>query len=259
MASTKSHYCEKCKQMLKPENFYKSNNLEKYPDNGLMNMCKKCMTMHVDSWDPKTYLWILQEADVPYVADEWNGLLWRYGQDPSKVSGTTIIGRYLGKMRMKQFKDYRWSDSDNLLKLKQEKMKAAMRASGYDDATIQLEIEKSIINAPPKVATMPEEVAQSEPDDVHQAQSAPPPPEAAVDYFDDGAEDELVAELTDEDKKFLRLKWGKAYQPNEWIALEKLYNEMIESYDITSAAHIDTLKLICKTSLKANQLIDLGD
>ena len=34
---------------------------------------------------------------------------------------------------------------------------------------------------------------------------------------------------------------------------------MMSSYDIQGAGHIDTLKLICKTSLKANQLIDIGD
>ena len=34
---------------------------------------------------------------------------------------------------------------------------------------------------------------------------------------------------------------------------------MMESYDIQSAGHIDNLKLVCKTSLKANQLIDIGD
>ena len=34
---------------------------------------------------------------------------------------------------------------------------------------------------------------------------------------------------------------------------------MMESYEITTAGHIDTLKLICKTSLKCNQLIDIGD
>ena len=38
-----------------------------------------------------------------------------------------------------------------------------------------------------------------------------------------------------------------------------MYNDMMNSYDIQSAGHIDTLKLICKTSLKANQLIDIGD
>lgn len=34
---------------------------------------------------------------------------------------------------------------------------------------------------------------------------------------------------------------------------------MMASYDIQTAGHLDTLKLICKTSLKANQLIDIGD
>ena len=34
---------------------------------------------------------------------------------------------------------------------------------------------------------------------------------------------------------------------------------MMESYDIQTAGHIDTLKFICKTSLKMNQLIDIGD
>ena len=56
----------------------------------------------------------------------------------------------------------------------------------------------------------------------------------------------------------LRLKWGK-YTPEEWVRLEQLYQEMCESYDIQGAGHEDILKLVCKTSLKANQLIDMGD
>ena len=57
----------------------------------------------------------------------------------------------------------------------------------------------------------------------------------------------------------MRLKWGKAYKPEEWVKLEQLYEDMMSSYDIQTAGHIDTLKLVCKTSLKANQLIDMGD
>jgi len=34
---------------------------------------------------------------------------------------------------------------------------------------------------------------------------------------------------------------------------------MMDSYDIQSAGHIDTLKMICKASLKTNQLLDMGD
>ena len=34
---------------------------------------------------------------------------------------------------------------------------------------------------------------------------------------------------------------------------------MSQSYDIQGAGHEDTLKLVCKTSLKSNQLLDIGD
>ena len=81
------------------------------------------------------------------------------------------------------------------------------------------------------------------------------------DYFGDmsGGKDDFVDDLTEEDRTYLRLKWGKTYKPEEWIRLEQLYEEMMASYDIQGAGHIDTLKLVCKTSLKANQLIDIGD
>jgi NAD-dependent SIR2 family protein deacetylase len=94
----KTYYCEKCNRTLNANEFYKSNNLEKYPHEGKFPKCKKCMTMHVNNWDPNTYLWILQEADVPYVPAEWNKLMATYGKDASKMSGMTIVGRYLGKM-----------------------------------------------------------------------------------------------------------------------------------------------------------------
>ena len=56
---------------------------------------------HVDNWNPDTYLWILQEADVPYVPDEWNKLMEKYGRDPQSMTGMTILGRYLSKMKLK--------------------------------------------------------------------------------------------------------------------------------------------------------------
>jgi len=68
----------------------------------------------VDNWDPKTYLHILEEIDVPYIEEEWTTLLDRYAKDPKKVTGMTILGRYLSKMRMKQFSSYNWDDTERL-------------------------------------------------------------------------------------------------------------------------------------------------
>ena len=101
--ATEQYYCEKCNKTMDAGQFYLSNNIEKYPNKGRFPYCKKCMTMHVDNWDPNTYLWILQEADVPYVPEEWNKLMATYAKDRAKVTGMTIVGRYLSKMRLKQW------------------------------------------------------------------------------------------------------------------------------------------------------------
>ena len=101
MAAGDTRFCDKCKKTINEKEFYGSNNLEKYPNDGKFSMCKKCMTMHVDNWNPDTYLWILQEADVPYVPDEWNKIMEKYGRDPQSITGMTILGRYLSKMKLK--------------------------------------------------------------------------------------------------------------------------------------------------------------
>ena len=230
------------------DQFYGSNNLEKYP-NGKLDTCKKCITMHVDNFNPDTYMWILQECDVPYVPDEWHKLLEKYAYDRDKLTGMTILGRYLSKMKLKQHKDYRWKDTAFLQEMADTKKEQAMKRQGYDAQEIALQLEKDR-------QYLPEDGIAKEPV-YDETPSAPYPVE---DYFAEqcGGE-ELNIDLTDEDKTYLRLKWGKTYKPEEWVKLEQLYEEMMQSYDIQGAGHIDTLKLICKTSLKANQLIDMGD
>ena len=242
------YYCKNCNSTKDGDNFYLSNNLEKYPE-GKVDLCKKCMTLHVDNWDPSTYLWILQEIDVPYIPEEWNKLLASHGKDRSKMTGLTILGRYLSKMKLKQYKNFRWDDTDHLQELANNKIEQTMKRQGYGAVEIAEAVNKATFTLPEDIAAPPPEAFKSE-----EEQFGP-----VEDYFDDGATDALVAELTEEDRLYLRLKWGKAYKPDEWIELEKLYKDMEESYDIQTAGHKDTLKLICKTSLKANQLIDMGD
>ncbi len=243
-------YCTKCNRTKSVEDFYISNNLEKYPEGGHLNQCKKCLTMHVDNWDPDTYLWILQEVDVPYIPDEWNKLLATWGKDKSKVTGLTIVGRYLSKMKLKQYKDFRWKDTEFLQEMANKKIEEAMKRQGFGAAEIAQQIERSSF-------TMPEGELREPDPPVRQNEQNPFMPQE--DYFDDGATDSLVAQLTNEDKTYLRLKWGKMYKPDEWIELEKLYVDMMESYDIQAAGDKNTLILACKSSLKANQLIDIGD
>ena len=260
MAVKVKRYCQKCNSTKNEDNFYTSNNREKYPD-GRLNLCKECLTMRVNNWEPDTYMWILQECDVPYVPAEWNKLLASYAKDPTTVTGMTIIGRYLAKMKLKQYNKFRWKDTDFLQQMEQHKMEEAMKKQGYDIQQIVEAQEKAKFEVPTEPLEIP--INMTEPEEP--AYQATPYNLTQPDYFDQqfgGQEEEdnsLASQLTDEDKLRLRIKWGKTYKPDEWIQLDKLYDEMMDSYDIQSAGHIDTLKMICKTSLKANQLLDMGD
>lgn len=246
MPSDNSYYCEKCNRTMGREQFYSSNNLEKYPNGGVFPQCKKCMTMHVDNWDPDTYMWILQEADVPYIPEEWNKLMATYAKDRSKVTGMSIIGRYLSKMKLKQWKQYRWKDTEFLQELANNKIEQTMKRQGYDAAQIATAINKATFELPAGEIAIPEYKDEQE-DTFIQSPTQTTEEEA----FDLG--------LTEEDIRYLRLKWGKMYRPEEWVILEQLYVDMMNSYDIQAAGDINTLKLACKSSLKANQLLDLGD
>ena len=246
----KQYYCEKCNRTMGADQFYSSNNLEKYPNDGKFPMCKKCMTMHVDNWNPDTYMWILQEADVPYVPEEWDKLMAKYAKDNRKMTGMTIIGRYLSKMKLKQFCDYRWKHTEFLQELARKKREQVMKQQGYDAEQIALANQRAAFAVPQNL----------EIPDLKKPETNPFLATGQEDYFAEqsgSVEDEI--DLTDEDRIYLRLKWGKTYKPEEWVRLEQLYNDMMNSYDIQGAGHEDNLKLLCKTSLKANQLIDIGD
>ena len=245
-----SFYCEKCNRTMNADQFYGSNNSEKYPE-GKLHKCKKCTTMHVDNFNPDSYLWILQECDVPYVPEEWNKLLTSYGKDRSKLTGTTIVGRYLSKMKLKQFRDYRWKDTEFLQEVANKRIEETMKRQGYEAAEIAQALATASVPIPQGEIEIP----------VYKDTNDNPFLSSGDDYFAEqsGGADDFVDDLTEEDRTYLRLKWGKTYKPEEWIRLEQLYEEMMASYDVQGAGHIDTLKLVCKTSLKANQLIDIGD
>ena len=255
-------FCPKCRKTMSDVNFYT------FKDGTKCDLCKSCLTLHVNNFEPETFLWILEKFDVPYIEAEWNVLRDRaYAKDPHKVTGSSIIGKYLSKMKLKQWKQYNWADTE-MLKVKAEE-EAKLR--GFDNPA---DFEQQ------KVEEMREayergEITEAQFQTYAEIHTPDPSYNTAEAYAEDdddklfkypqGAgfeEVELVdvgAELTQEDKVYLAMKWGRLYRADEWVALEQLYEEFMNSFDIQGAARIDTLKMICKTSLKMNQAIDCGD
>lgn len=238
-------------------NFYTYKNGEK------CELCKACLTMHINNWEPDTFLWLLEKFDVPYIEAEWNTLRDRaYQKDPYKITGMSVFGKYLSKMKLKQWKDYSWADTE-LLK---EKAEAQARQLGQPEEIVKQKMEEM------RQAHERGEITDAQWMTYQQIEA----PQPKIDFnnptqlksdssypvgsnFEQVDIPDVTENLTEEDKIYLALKWGRLYKADEWVALEKLYNEFMDTFDIQGAARVDTLKMICKTSLKMNQAIDCGD
>ena len=73
-------FCKKCNKWLKEIEFYAAK------DKTRLDLCKKCITMHRDMFDPSTFVWILEKLDMPYIENEWNVLRDReYAANPYKA------------------------------------------------------------------------------------------------------------------------------------------------------------------------------
>jgi hypothetical protein len=71
-------------------------------------------------------------------------------------------------------------------------------------------------------------------------------------------EAQITESLTEDDIKYLSLKWGLLYKPSEWVKMEELYKKYEADYELSTDRE-QVLKNICKTDLKMNQALDVGD
>lgn len=249
------YYCEKCGRTMNENQFYT------YKDGRKTELCKKCLTMHVDNFNPDTFLWLLEKMDVPYVPNEWNVLRDRaYEKDPNKMNGMSVFGKYLSKMKLKQWKDYGWEDSEKLQALEEEKKKALIIHNEQNKESWKEKYENGEISeAEYKTMTSVPLQAASQVPGVLVGSIGSNNPFNEVNFISQEELPDPTEELTDDDKVYLAMKWGRMYAPREWIELEQSYDEMMNSFDIQDADTINTLMFICKTKLKMNQALDSAD
>ena len=254
-----SKLCTKCSKMMDENTqFYTYKNGEKTA------MCKKCLTMHIDNFNPETYLWLLQDMDVPYVEAEWKVLRDRAFAKNPNLNGMSVFGKYLSKMKLKQWNSYGWADTERLKMLNEEKSKQQQAEKEQFEAQIKAQFDNGEITEAQYKTLISTETQNED----YYAGTGPMlhVPGAAVDnpynentFIDESLLSGPAAQLTEDDKIYLAMKWGRLYQPADWIELERNYNEMMNSFDIQDADTINTLVLLCKTNLKMNQAIDCGD
>lgn len=239
--------CTKCGRLLADTDFYTSNNIERFPPDGKLAECKKCWSMHVDNWDPETYKPLLEQLDIPYIKPVWDQLLEKFlsKNDASKITTTSVLGRYVSTMKLSQWRKYRWADTEELAAKEEEKLRSALIQQGYTGEDLELEMKRDFGPQRPVSDLRPQ-------NDDPAADPSSIVEETAYDR-------ELADKLSEDEIVGLKLKWGDAYRLSELVRMEKLYADMMASYDIQTASHKDILIFLCKTSLKLNQLLDAGD
>ena len=288
-----NRYCSKCNKTMADTNFYTYKNGEK------CELCKSCLTMHLNTYEPDTFLQLLEKFDVPYIEAEQNtkrGKEFEKAYNKVLMSGKAdnntareaaynmtkgngvVFGKYLSQMKLRQQSKYTQADTEQLKKdaeqqarnagkvpeeiaAQLEDMKQKYLNGEISEAQYMTYADYKVAEAPP---TLEQQFLEDEKNGKVKFTGGPvnlnpnPYPENAHPF----EEVELVdvgADLTQEDKVYLATKWGQYYSAADWVKLEKMYKDFMDSFDIQGAARIDTLEKICKTSLKMDQAIDSGD
>ena len=274
--------CERCGKRLNEGSFYT------YKNGTKCEICKPCLTAHIDNFDSSTFEWILEKLDVPYIPTEWNVLRDKaFAKDPYKMNGMSVIGKYLAKMKLKQWNKYCYADTQKI----QEELEAAQQEKSekyqkdkqqyqaelktkLDEGQISLSQYQTLVSTETQNQQLPpiygnvitgeqfKQVGQppkKNPTSYEQALSQVRNPFQEQNFIPENDLIDPGAQLNDDDKLYLAMKWGRLYTPSQWVTLEQLYKQFMDSFDIQGAARIDTLKMICKTSLKMNEAIDCND
>ena len=239
-----------------------------YRDGSKAKLCKQCLTLHIDNFDPNTFLWLLEDFDVPYVPAWWNKFRDQaFAKNPKKMNGMSVFGKYLSKTKIKQYSKWHWKDSEEAqlyesgalankeLTEEEKKVQAEYEAKlkeGLANGEIGQSEYKTLMPVPTQNAEMSftqsselDKAAYNrfQEDDFMKPQELPDP----------------AADLTKEDKIYLAMKWGRLYKPNEWLELEKKYRDMEDAFAIDDPDTKSSLILICKADLKMNQALDADD
>lgn len=236
--STK-HFCLGCKKTLDEKNFFKTNRTDKFV-NGILPQCKTCVTMGIDDTDESTFLPILKEIDIPYIPTEWRALVIK--KTPKSPS---ILGKYVSKMRLNQFKKYRWKDTEALVERETNNILMALRQETGSETEAEEKLQEMLSMSD---ITKPQMGSMTSGNEAAQAAALYGLTPETSKY-----------NLTQEEINELKVNWGPDYSEDEYLQLEQLFTDMKEAYIIQDPIALSNSKMICKMTMKMNKFLDIDD
>jgi len=214
--------CSNCQRERPLKEFWKSNNLEMYPGDGKVDLCRLCLTKGVkDLNDWAGVREICKVLDYPFIQSKWDDVVKkmrenaeRYDISTEKKKRETIrktIGDYARIMKLGKYMKMTYEDSDEIVTLV---------ADATDIAVEQKRKEK-----------------EQELEEVREAS---------------------MGSFSIEERAFLMAKW-RTTDLEDMLWLENYYLSMMEDFEITTTSHKDYLRKICKISLNLDKAIEAND
>lgn len=275
-----SMFCQKCKKTMSEVNFYT------YPNGSKSELCKSCLTMHMNAFKPDTFMWAIEKFDIPYIEGKWNKVRdkeFKKAYDKVSAGGTNknaerdayslfnsgvVFGKYLGSMKLSPYNQYHWSDTERLRVQEEEdaKLHCANLKSDAELAEMRERFEKGEISEAEFITytSITQEEATPKFEMVNgvittNAPGSDPNFPVNDNPFEKVDLPPIGTDLTDEDKVYFAMKWGRLYSLADWVALEQLYTQYDKSFSLHNADLVAGIKQVCKLDLKCNQALDSGD
>ena len=180
---------------------------------------------------------------------------------------------------MHQYKDYGFADSDKINnEHKREREIAQQALSQKNLEMLKWQLEQGLItqgeydlrtDSVDNITTLqtfndliiPDEDAANDDEDLQEPTAAQPTDSSSLGFIPDFQEERsraIESELTDEDIKYLTLKWGTFYKISEMVKMEELFQKYASEYEM-NVDREEVLEKLCKVSLKMDNALDMDD
>ena len=259
-------------------------------DGSRFDVCKECAAKNADVRKPQTFLWILKDADIPFIESVWVRMCKNaYKKDPYRFCASTVIGKYLAHVgNTPKYSAYGYADTVRLNQQQiddravanemKAKAKDALKDRVEDESEVSKEIETMFCGEGSELNELPTEpLPMPEPEPEPELLEEPAPKDekelvsksvipsiiqsqAKQEYVPPVSIDEqkILSSLTPEDEQMLALKWGESFLPSEWLKMEDMFQRYSEEYDM-NVDREETLKAMCKTNVNMQRCLDSGD
>lgn len=243
-------------------------------------VCKFCVGNGWDARDLATAESVLREMDRPFVDSMWRKTVERWGTDPADV-----LGPYLRKFNLPQFKGCCYADSAKLNERYGDSVKDDAQSSYADMLAAKLaagEITQADYDRMDPSASRRKVLGAREADRsasmemlrrAEEAVTGVREPhtktlaarKAAMDPSSPTQDDVLaateaaaVSSLTEDDMVYLVSKWGAGRTVEDLLAMERMYRDYEAEYEL-NVDRREALVTMCKTSVRMDRALEDGN